>query len=140
MLGRWVDGTIISLTKRLMFQVLFFYIISCKIICKNIFNLFIFYFFITLQNIKSFEFPKLLFYFQSIKIILGPSDAWSMRRLTQRPSVSYWRLSDFTRGFKHAGFELERVKVGEFSCMSTVHFVSQYHPHSNPCFFCHSSK
>jgi len=25
-----------------------------------------------------------LFYFQSIKIILGPSDAWLMRRLTQR--------------------------------------------------------
>ena len=36
-----------------------------------------------------------LFYFQSIKIILGPSDAWSMRRSTQRPSILYWRLSDF---------------------------------------------
>ena len=30
-----------------------------------------------------------LFHFQSIKIILGPSDAWLMRRLSQRPSVSY---------------------------------------------------
>ena len=39
---------------------------------------------------------NLLFYFQSIKIILEPSDTWSMRRLTQRPSVLYWRLSNFT--------------------------------------------
>ena len=39
--------------------------------------------------------PTAQFYFQSIKIILGPSDAWSMRRTTQRPSVLYWRLSDF---------------------------------------------
>ena len=36
-----------------------------------------------------------LFYFQSIKIILGPSNAWSMRRSTQQPSVLYWKLSDF---------------------------------------------
>ena len=35
-----------------------------------------------------------LFYFQSIKITLGPSDAESMRRLTQWPSVLYWRLLD----------------------------------------------
>ena len=41
-LGCWVDGTIVSSTKRLMFQVLFFFIISCKILCKNPFNLCIF--------------------------------------------------------------------------------------------------
>ena len=29
------------------------------------------------------------------KIMLGTSDAWSMSRLSQRPSVLYWRLSDF---------------------------------------------
>ena len=40
MLGRWVDGTIVSSTKCLMFQVLFFFIISCKILYKNPFNLF----------------------------------------------------------------------------------------------------
>ena len=28
-------------------------------------------------------------------MILGPSDAWSIRRSTQQPSVLYWRLSDF---------------------------------------------
>ena len=40
-LGRWVAGTNDSSTKRLMFQVLFFFIISCKILCKNRFNLFL---------------------------------------------------------------------------------------------------
>ena len=48
-LGCWVDGTNVSLTKRLMLQVLFFFIVSCKILWKNPFNLFL-YFFITLQK------------------------------------------------------------------------------------------
>ena len=39
----------------------------------------------TKMKIKSYEFPKFkpathLFYFQSIKIVHGPSDSWSMRR------------------------------------------------------------
>ena len=34
-------------------------------------------------------FLKEQYHFQSIEIILGPSDAWSMRRSTQRPSVLY---------------------------------------------------
>ena len=33
-----------------------------------------------------------LFHFQSIKIILRPSNAWLMRGSTQQPSVIYWRL------------------------------------------------
>ena len=37
---------------------------------------------------KSFQ-SNPLFHFQSIKITLGPSDAWLMRRLTQQPSVLY---------------------------------------------------
>ena len=36
----WIVGTNDSSTKRLMFQVLFFFIISCKILCKKRFNLF----------------------------------------------------------------------------------------------------
>ena len=32
-LGRWVDGMIVSLTKHLMFQVLFSFLISCRILC-----------------------------------------------------------------------------------------------------------
>ena len=35
-----------------------------------------------------------LFYFQSIKIILGPSDTWSMRRSTQRPSNPAYYIED----------------------------------------------
>ena len=37
-LGHWDDGTNESSTQRLMFQVLFFFIISCKILCKKPFN------------------------------------------------------------------------------------------------------
>ena len=39
-LGRLDDGTNESSTKRLMFQILLFFMISCKILCKNPFNLF----------------------------------------------------------------------------------------------------
>ena len=45
----WVAGMTVSLTKHLMIQVSFFFIIPCKILCKNPFNSF-FYFFITLQK------------------------------------------------------------------------------------------
>ena len=82
-LSRLDDGTNDSSTKRLMFQVLFFFMISWKILCKNPFNLFS-YFFIQLQKIKSFECPKSI---KSIKkIILGTSDSWSTIRLSHRPS------------------------------------------------------
>ena len=46
-LGCLDHGTNESSTKRLMFQVLFFFMISCKILCKNPFNLFSYFFFIT---------------------------------------------------------------------------------------------
>ena len=53
------DGTNESLNERLMFQVSFFYMISCKILCKNPFNLFSHFFYkITKIKIKSFECPK----------------------------------------------------------------------------------
>ena len=42
-LGCLDDGTNESLTKRLMFQVLFFFMISCRILCKNTFNLFVYF-------------------------------------------------------------------------------------------------
>ena len=69
---------IVSLTKCLMFQVLLFFIISCK---------------------KEFWVPLVqarnpLFYFQSIKIILGPSDAWSMRQSTQQSSDPAYHSED----------------------------------------------
>ena len=43
-LSWWVDEPNDSATKHLMFQVLFFFIISCKILCKNRFNLFSYFF------------------------------------------------------------------------------------------------
>ena len=58
-LSRLDDGTNKSFTKRLMFQVIFFFMISCKILCKNPFNLFSYFFYkITKIKIKSFECPK----------------------------------------------------------------------------------
>ena len=83
-----------------MFQVLFFFMISCKILCKNPFNLFSYFFYkitkITKIKIKSFECPK------SIKSI-KKNNAWNIRLLvddlfvplSKQPSVIYCRLTDF---------------------------------------------
>ena len=57
-LGCWVHGTIVSSTKCLMFHVLFFFIISCKILNKNPFILFSFLYNFAKVKIKSFECPK----------------------------------------------------------------------------------
>ena len=58
-LVHWTDGTNNSSTKRLMFQVLSFFIKSCKSLSKNPFNSsFNFFHRITKIKIKSFEFPK----------------------------------------------------------------------------------
>ena len=60
-----------------------FFMISCKILCKNPFNLFS-YFFITKIKIKSFECHKSI---KSIrKVILGTSDSWLTIHLSHRPS------------------------------------------------------
>ena len=59
MLGCLNDGTNESSTKRLMFQALFFFMISCKNLCKNPSNLFSYFFYkIAKIKIKSFECPK----------------------------------------------------------------------------------
>ena len=97
MLGRLDDGTNESSTKRLMFQILFFFMISCRILCKNTFNLFVHFFKKnTKLKVKSFECPKST---NSLKkIILGTSDAWSTLRLSNWPSDPAWiylRLTDF---------------------------------------------
>ena len=95
MLIRLANGTNDSSTKRLMFQVLFFFIKSCKILCKNPFNLF--FYKITKMKIKSFECPKSIRNYEK-------NNAWNIRCLvdelfipsTQRAWVKYWRLSDST--------------------------------------------
>ena len=83
-LCRWVDGKIISLTKCLMFQVLFLFVISCKVLCKNPFNYFFYNF--TKIKIKSFECPKSIRNYEK-KIMLGTSDVWSLSSLSQRAII-----------------------------------------------------
>ena len=68
-----------SSTKRLMFQVLFF------------FHKFIFFY--KFIKIKSFECPTSIKNYE--KIMLGTSDPWLTSHLSQRTSISYCRLSDF---------------------------------------------
>ena len=77
-LGRWVTWTNDSSSKRLMFQVLFFFIISCKIPCKNCFNLFFYKF--TKIKIKSFECPKSIRNYEK-------NNAWNIRHLVNESFV-----------------------------------------------------
>ena len=56
-LDYWSEGPKNSSTKHLMFQVLFFFIISFIILCKNSFNFFLLFFY-NFTKIKSFECPK----------------------------------------------------------------------------------
>ena len=58
-LVRWTHETNVLLTKRLMFQVFFFFIKSCKILCKNIFIFFFnFLYKITKMKQNTSEHPK----------------------------------------------------------------------------------
>ena len=66
MLGRWVDGTIVSLTKRLMFQVLFF-----SQFLTNFFAKIVFYKF---TKIKSFECPNSINGYEK-------NNTWNIRHL-----------------------------------------------------------
>ena len=98
----WFAGTNDSSTKRLMFQVLFFFTISCKILCKNCFNLFFYRF---TKMIKSFVCPKSIRHYKR-------NNAWNIGRLVdesivpadQRTSILYCRLSDFySEAWKDSG-------------------------------------
>ena len=81
-------------------SIIFFFTISCKIPCKNGFNLFFYFFFykFTKIKIKSFECPKSIRNYKK-------NNAWNIRCLvdesfvpsTQRASVLYWRLLDLYR-------------------------------------------
>ena len=86
LLGRW-DERLIDQASDVP-SIIFFFKISCKILCKNRFNFHDF----TKIKIKSFECPKSIRNYEK-KIMLGTSDAWSTRRSSQRPSVLYWRMS-----------------------------------------------
>ena len=92
------------------------------------------------MKIKSFECPKFkpashCFIFNLSKyVILGPSDAWSMRQSTQQHSILYWRLSDFlfqnefianvfsSRNFRLVSDWLKSVE----SCCQAVYFFDLF--------------
>ena len=69
---RWFAGTNELLTKCPMFQVLFFFIISWKILCKNYFNLF--FYRSTKIKIMSFECPQFIRNYKK-------NNAWNIERL-----------------------------------------------------------
>ena len=83
MLGCWVDEATDLSTKCKMIQVLFFFIIWCKILCKKPFNLFFcfsFFYNFTKMKIKSFECPK------SIRNC-EKNNTWNLRRLVDESFV-----------------------------------------------------
>ena len=104
------DGTNESSTKRLMFQVLFFFIKSCKILCKDPFNLFSYFFYkITKMKIKSFKYPKSIRNYE--KKILGTSAALFTSCLSHRPGESAYYISNC------------RIATGTWNFFSFVPFI-----------------
>ena len=88
------------------------------------------------------------FYFQSIKIILGSSDTYSMRWSTQGSSVLYWRLSDLKwfrliqglkpqKWFHLTNYSSLALRTSFFACWwcifatncQTASFLTQYTMH-----------
>ena len=105
-----------------------FFMISCRILCKNTFNLFVYFFKKNTKiKIKSFECSKSI---KSLKeIILGTSDAWSTIRLSNRPSDPAWiylRLTDFKSLFKIKKFQFqETILVHLFEDMRKASILSE---------------
>ena len=73
----------------------FFFIISCKILCKNSINLFFYFLYkFTKMKIKSFECPKYIWNYKKRKM-LGKLDAWSTSHLSQPTSKAAYYIVDF---------------------------------------------
>ena len=87
MLVRWFAGTNDSLNNRLMFKAFFFIISYILRALKTLY----FYFCKFIKKLKNTlkQFLKRILQEIMKKKILGTSDAWSMSRLSQRPSVLY---------------------------------------------------
>ena len=103
----WADWTDVLSTKRLMFRVFFFFIKSCKILCKNPFNLYFFYK-ITKMKTNSFEYPNSIRNYEK-------KNTWNVKRLVDnsfvplahRTSELYSRLTAFnTLQLKIPTFEM----------------------------------
>ena len=97
MLGCWVTGMNDSWPSVWCSKYYFFFIISCKILCKNPFKLFIFIFYkITKLKIRSFECPKSIRNYEKKK-------TWNVNHLVddsfvpsaQQTSILYSRLTEF---------------------------------------------
>ena len=95
-LGRWVDGTIVWLTKCLMFQVLFLGKLFSKILSIS----FKFFYNFTKIKLKSFQCPKS----KPVLFSIYQNNTWTIRPLVDKtidPATQciyiYWRLSDFFR-------------------------------------------
>ena len=108
-MGCWVSGKIVLLTKRLMFQVLFFFIISSKILYKNPFNFFFFFFwkitvytsmYLTEVKNKKFWVPQvqasnqLFLLFFSIYVSKKYLDHQTLGRWDNRPRDSMYYFED----------------------------------------------
>ena len=60
-------------------------------------------------------------FFQSTKIILGPSDTWSMRWSTQRPNILNWRLLElFLSQFQKNHMSLEPTANNWHRCKAPL--------------------
>ena len=88
-LGSW-DKRLIDQASDVPSTYYFFFIISCRILCKNLFNLSFYKF----TKIKSFECPKSI---RNYKKIIRTSDAWSTSHLSQQTSLLYSRLTNFKK-------------------------------------------
>ena len=117
-----------------MFQVLLFFMIFYKILCKNPFNLFSYFFYkITKIKIKSFECPK------SIKSI--KNSTWNIRLLvddlfvpsSKQPSVIYCRLPDFRPWEKSPFVMYKNINTGK-ACLLTLYGVQGVHKTSHTLF------
>ena len=105
-----------------MFQV-FFFIKSCKILCKNPFNLFFLYK-ITKMKLKSFECPRSIRYYE--KKILGTSDTWSTIRLSHRPRKPVYYIVDcrISTGLSEITYNGLKSFLMEHSC--TCVFIKHF--------------
>ena len=129
-LGCLDDGTNESSSKRLIFQIFFFSMISCKILCKNPFNLFFhFFYIITKIKIKSFECTKSI---KSIKI----DNTWNIRLLvndsfvpsSKQPFVIYCRL-----GFQMGMGRQKQVRASGINAYPISGYMRQPSPSHQMC-------
>jgi hypothetical protein len=102
---RWVAGTIVSSSKHLMFQVLFFFQNFLQNFCITPFNLF-FYFFLTLQKWKQRVLSALSLSQQpTVLFSIYLNNTWTIRHLVNETSDSATQRNIL----KIVGFKVSRL-------------------------------